>query len=217
MHGVRHDDYTPVIVFGFARIERDGPVEQINLIDSKVQQFRDSPAEGVTNLEESPKPEANSARGCGKPVIFMILNEAFADIAFGKFGKARERLWAVARVPRLNMRLNAGVRFPSGCSRKRIGGLLCMDTSGWRITRCIRTFAQALWCRSTPVRPRSSRRDGRTNSIAPFTSWISATPTCAVGAKWTGTSLFLFLLHNPGDRPDTSAILGKPISLDGSQ
>jgi len=89
MHGVRHDDYTPVIVFGFARIERNGPVEQINLIDSKVQQFRDSPAEGVTNLEESPKSKANSAGGCGKLLIFMILNEAFADIAFGKFGKSR--------------------------------------------------------------------------------------------------------------------------------
>jgi hypothetical protein len=53
MHGFRHDDYPPVIVFGFARMERDGPVEQINLIDSKVQQFRDSPAERVTNFEES--------------------------------------------------------------------------------------------------------------------------------------------------------------------
>ena len=49
MRGVRHDDPPPVIVFGFARMERDGPVEQINLIDSKVQQFRDSPAEGVTS------------------------------------------------------------------------------------------------------------------------------------------------------------------------
>src|SRR5580704_17785849 len=90
MHGVRHDDYTPVIVFGFARIERDGPIEQINLIDSKVQQFRDSPAEGVTKFEESPKPKANSAGGCGKPLIFLILNETFADITFGKFGKSRQ-------------------------------------------------------------------------------------------------------------------------------
>jgi hypothetical protein len=74
---------------------------------------------------------------------------------------------------------------------------------------------QILWFRSMPVRPRSSRKAGRTNSIAPFTSSISAIPTCAVGAKLTGTSWFLSPRHNHGDQPGTSAILEKPISWDG--
>ena len=48
---IRHDDHASVVVLRFAGIERDCPVQQIDLANMEVQQFRNSPAERVSDLE----------------------------------------------------------------------------------------------------------------------------------------------------------------------
>ena len=62
---------------------------------------------------------------------------------------------------------------------------------------------------------RRSRRIGKTNLIARFTSSICVTRICAAGAKSMVISLFLFPLLNREGRRNTCAIQETPMSLDG--
>ncbi len=55
-YSLRHRDLSPIAILRCSGFESDGFGENINLLDVHVQEFADSPAIGLANLDDCPKP-----------------------------------------------------------------------------------------------------------------------------------------------------------------
>src|SRR5262249_15951029 len=77
---IGHRNFSPLTVLGCARLQPDGPLQQINLPDAHIQAFTDTPAVGSANLNHRPEPQLRTV--VNQLAIVPVFQKARAHVVF---------------------------------------------------------------------------------------------------------------------------------------